>query len=301
MARMRTLKAGFFTNEELAACSPLARLLFAGLWVIADRDGRLEDRPRRIRAELLPYDEVDVDELLDELDGAGFIRRYEIAGSGRFIWIVKFRKHQRPSAREVPSVIPVHPDHVLGNAEAEPRETQAIMPFSLGDQGSPALSDKNAGIRDPDPGSGIQIGDPVAGADPEPAPAHAVDPAALAELTATWERATGHACTPMTRDMLHEEIERGTPPAWIVEAIRDASGSGAVKWRYVASILERYWRERPVGGTATDEIRWHYYQQDVERRAQALDGVPWHDALAAAEAEVGPYAAWLERWEARAS
>ena len=42
-------------------CSMSARLLFVGLWTIADRNGRLEDRPKRIRAELFPYDEIDAD------------------------------------------------------------------------------------------------------------------------------------------------------------------------------------------------------------------------------------------------
>jgi len=34
----------------------LARLLYPGLWMLADREGRLEDRPLRIKAEILPYD-----------------------------------------------------------------------------------------------------------------------------------------------------------------------------------------------------------------------------------------------------
>lgn len=49
MARSRNIKPGFFTNEVLADMPALVRLLFAGLWTIADRDGRLEDRARRLR------------------------------------------------------------------------------------------------------------------------------------------------------------------------------------------------------------------------------------------------------------
>lgn len=87
MARSRNLKPGFFKNEALAECTPLARLLFVGLWCLADREGRLEDRPKRIRAELLPYDDGSVDDLLSELHEAGFILRYADAG-GRFIQVV---------------------------------------------------------------------------------------------------------------------------------------------------------------------------------------------------------------------
>ncbi|HGL4641597.1 TPA: hypothetical protein ACKFAW_004883, partial [Enterobacter hormaechei] len=67
-------------NEDLAELDPLARLLFIYLWMLADREGRLEDRPKRIKAEALPYDNVDADLMLDDLAKAGFIHRYEAAG-----------------------------------------------------------------------------------------------------------------------------------------------------------------------------------------------------------------------------
>src|SRR5574340_637434 len=103
--RARNLKPGFFKNEALAECSPLARLLFAGLWCLADREGRLEDRPKRIRAELLPYDDGSVEGLLAELHGVGFIVRYAAAG-GRFIQVVNFGKHQNPHCKKQASTIP---------------------------------------------------------------------------------------------------------------------------------------------------------------------------------------------------
>ena len=50
-------------NEELADLDPIARLLFIYLWMLADREGRLEDRPKRIAGRALPYDrEADVDD-----------------------------------------------------------------------------------------------------------------------------------------------------------------------------------------------------------------------------------------------
>src|SRR5574343_915488 len=105
MARSRNIKPGFFKNEMLAECSPLARLLFAGLWCLADKAGRLEDRPKRIRAEVLPYDDGSVDDMLGELQGAGFILRYQ-ADRKRFIQVVNFAKHQNPHHRETESTIP---------------------------------------------------------------------------------------------------------------------------------------------------------------------------------------------------
>ncbi|MFN9374496.1 MAG: hypothetical protein ACK6D3_21625 [Planctomycetaceae bacterium] len=115
MSRSRNIKPGFFKNEDLAECSPLARLLFVGLWCEADRDGRLEDRPKRIKVELLPYDDCDVDRLLGELVTRGFIVRYEAEGKA-CICIPAFLKHQNPHKKEAESVLPAVPDEWLCRA-----------------------------------------------------------------------------------------------------------------------------------------------------------------------------------------
>lgn len=117
MARARNIKPGFYKNEDLAECSIWARFVFPGLWMLADRDGRLEDRPKRIKAELLPFDTAEVEPLLRELaekrDSAGvpFIVRYQ-NDDGRFIQISKFSEHQSPHYSEKKSVIkpPQHPE-----------------------------------------------------------------------------------------------------------------------------------------------------------------------------------------------
>lgn len=130
MARARLLKPGFFSNETLAELPFETRLLFAGLWTLADREGRLEDRPVRIRAQVFPYDNLDVERMLSELAAAGFIVRYTVAGA-RYIEILKFLLHQRPHIREAASEIPPpteehQPRHNLGSAEAEPRSPVSV-------------------------------------------------------------------------------------------------------------------------------------------------------------------------------
>jgi hypothetical protein len=111
MARARNIKPSFFANEHLAECDPYARLLFAGLWCLADREGRLEDRPKRIRAELFPYDNCDADDLLSQLERHGFISRYAL-GENRYIQVLNFCKHQNPHVKEAKSTIPAqeHPE-----------------------------------------------------------------------------------------------------------------------------------------------------------------------------------------------
>ena len=106
MARARTIKPGFFKNEDLCALPFAARLLFAGLWTIADRDGRLEDRPKRIKAEVFPYDDLDCEDLLCILQSADFIQRYESVDGLRYISIPSWKKHQNPHKNETVSIIP---------------------------------------------------------------------------------------------------------------------------------------------------------------------------------------------------
>ena len=107
--RIRTLKPGFFENEDLGALPFGARLLFQGLWLEADREGRLVDRPVRLKAKVFPYDqdvnaEV-IDGWLSALDAARMVERYEVDGQ-RCLQIVNFLKHQRPTAKEPESTIP---------------------------------------------------------------------------------------------------------------------------------------------------------------------------------------------------
>ena len=103
MARSRNIKPGFFTNDVLGELPPLTRILFAGLWVIADRDGRLADRPKKIRAEVLPYDDCDANAMLGELERTGFIVRYQFDETS-VIQILAWTKHQNPHVKEAPSV-----------------------------------------------------------------------------------------------------------------------------------------------------------------------------------------------------
>ena len=105
MPRSRTLKPSFFKNETLAACQPLSRILFSGLWCLADRSGRIEDRPARIKIETLPYDECDINKLIDELVTAGFLSRYKSGGVG-VIQIANWEKHAKPYRDEPESTLP---------------------------------------------------------------------------------------------------------------------------------------------------------------------------------------------------
>jgi hypothetical protein len=106
MPRIRTIKPEFFQHETLAELPYEARLLFIGLWTLADRRGRLEDRPKRIKAQLFPYDNIEVDAHLEALQFAGVLVRYDVPsqdGVSKLIQIKNFELHQRLSGKEAES------------------------------------------------------------------------------------------------------------------------------------------------------------------------------------------------------
>lgn len=107
MSRARNIKPSFFENEELGELEPLARLLFIGMWTIADFKGCFEFRPKRLKVKLLPYDDCDIEKLAINLDKSGFITIYSVQGQ-RYVKVNNFGKHQNPhkNEREKGSEIP---------------------------------------------------------------------------------------------------------------------------------------------------------------------------------------------------
>ena len=128
MPRTRLLKPEFFLDEEMAKMSPIARLMFQALMPVVDREGRIEDRPARIKVVTLPYDTMDPNAVLQELTDAGFLVRYEAQGK-RVVQVRSFLKHQKPHKDEQRSVLP----------PAEPG-------------GCPGIATKSPGIATAEPG-----------------------------------------------------------------------------------------------------------------------------------------------------
>lgn len=99
MARARNIKPSFFTNDELSELDPLARLLFIGMWTIADFKGCFEYKPKRLKVQLLPYDDCDIEKLAINLDKSGFISIYSVRDQ-LYAKVMNFDKHQNPHKNE---------------------------------------------------------------------------------------------------------------------------------------------------------------------------------------------------------
>lgn len=100
MARMRTMKPGFFTSEDIAKYPFRARLLFAGLWTYCDDHGRGKDNVRLIKADVWPLDDdVTIEEIeadLQLLHAGGAIVRYRVGGLA-YIAVQNWHFHQNPN------------------------------------------------------------------------------------------------------------------------------------------------------------------------------------------------------------
>lgn len=130
MARIRTVKPQFFRHEhlfdsEIETGLPL-RVAFIGLWTICDREGRFEWRPRSMKMDVLPYDDVSFPCVLDELMRRGFIVKYEVEGK-EYGCIPSWGLHQVINGRERHSLIPDMSEGIVIEPEStrEPRVTHA--------------------------------------------------------------------------------------------------------------------------------------------------------------------------------
>ena len=96
MARIRSIKPEFWTSEQVMDLSPNARLLFIGLWNFCDDAGIHPASLKRLKAEIMPADDVcsdDVRRMIDECINVGLIREYEIDGEA--YWAVTGWHHQK--------------------------------------------------------------------------------------------------------------------------------------------------------------------------------------------------------------
>lgn len=105
MARIRTIKPDFWTDEKLTDCSLSARLLFIGTWNFADDSGNLDRSHKQIKARVFPLDNVECETLLLELIAQGLLIEYAVEDK-LYLHIKGFEKHQlinRPSKPTCPS------------------------------------------------------------------------------------------------------------------------------------------------------------------------------------------------------
>lgn len=125
MARNRVINPEFFLDEELAEISPHARLFYIGSWQICDDiHNTFPYRPKWLKAQIFPYENVDVDQIIGEIIKLGKYVPFELNGE-KYLFIKNFKKHQKvdhPSRdRKYPEYSPSSREDSRGLAEDSPR------------------------------------------------------------------------------------------------------------------------------------------------------------------------------------
>ena len=94
MPRARYVKPGLFKDDEIAEVDFQTRLFFIGLWTHADRDGRVTLREKQMKAEIFPFDNADIPQMINELVEIGKVQQGEIEGKA-FVQVMNWEKHQK--------------------------------------------------------------------------------------------------------------------------------------------------------------------------------------------------------------
>jgi hypothetical protein len=109
MARIRTLKPEFWSDEKLGPLPPKDRLVFLGLISLADDAGRLVDSVRQLNGLIFPYTADSCEDSLNTLAGLRRILRYTSHSGQGLIQIINWSTHQKihnPSLYVLPSPCP---------------------------------------------------------------------------------------------------------------------------------------------------------------------------------------------------
>ena len=238
MARARNIKPSFFTNELLGTEDPMVSLTFAGLWCLADKEGILEDRPLRIKAELFPYREnLDVNGYLTVLQRLGFIHRYVVNGVG-YLQVINFEKHQCPHHTEKSKKYPKYHDV---------KDLTVKSPLSTGEKQVPTRSDSlihDSLITDslipdsPIPDSPIQGSLPTeeGGTEKIPRPSQT----AIVCLALKGE---GIGAVSPSNPKLKTLLEAGADVGMFIDAARAAKARGKASFAYIVAVVDGQMQE----------------------------------------------------------
>lgn len=140
MARLRTVKPEYWTDEHVGQCSMPARLLFIGTWNFADDHGGLSRSAKQLKAQIFPYDNIDCEPLIQELLNAGLLVEYEVDGK-KYLHVRGFRKHQKVEKPAAPR-IPKYEEQwrSSGNSPNPPGDSPSPRGSSLG------IGDETSGV-----------------------------------------------------------------------------------------------------------------------------------------------------------
>lgn len=258
MARIRSVKPEFWADEKLAeAVSRDGRLLYIGLWNLADEHGRLRGSARYVKGQLFPYDDdltvTTIDAILDQLAAARKVIRYLCPDGDTYLFLPNLAKHQRLEAAKVASKLPPPPEKFPN----PPLKNEPSPPTPSGpDQSTPGevISSQSQ-----------QVTDPASTRADKSAPG--ADNVSLLYVAGDMEHGTGSMFVSANPDSEPPPVDAAEP--------RDATPARhdvELICRTLADAIQANTGKRPVYGK-----RW----RDAARLMLDKDDIPLADALGA--------------------
>jgi hypothetical protein len=130
MARIRTFKPDFLRHEvlqDLEAKNPgkYPMFVFLGLWSACDKQGVFPWKPRLLKLDIYPFLNFDMEETLQILIDAGFIKKFVAREDKKtYGFVVNFEKHQRINGDEskTPAKYPPPQEGETANQERSSEE-----------------------------------------------------------------------------------------------------------------------------------------------------------------------------------
>jgi hypothetical protein len=145
--RIRTIKPELYKHDDLYDLEnetglPI-RIAYTGLFCASDREGRFLWKPRRLKAEILPYDDIDFSRVLHALFTRGFLVKYASKDGKEYGFIPSFKEHQVINNKETASKLPDPEECEIlsdngdlhASATRDPREDHACLSRSRGKEG----------------------------------------------------------------------------------------------------------------------------------------------------------------------
>lgn len=256
MARIRSIKPEFWTDERIGECTALARLLFIATWNFADDAGGLDRSAKQLKAQAFPYDDLDCEPLIQELLHAGLLIEYERGGK-KYLHIKGFQTHQKVDHPGKPRVPSYHePSRALQESSPKSREDSRGLTEDSRLKGREGIKRET-----------LHSVDPL----PLPDTHHVVEPLerAPAKRAQGQRIPEGFAMSPEHRSLAAElQLDAAREFAQFVDYWHAASGRTAIKRDWDAAL--RVWfrksaeRHTPrINGHDKPKLTWRPEDDDV--------------------------------------
>jgi len=105
MARTRSIKPEFWSDEKVGTLSFMERLLFLGMWNFSDDEGLIKASPLYLKAMVFPYDNIkekDIESAINNLSNKQLIFCF-VQNNQQYAWIIKLRVYQRIDKPQKPN------------------------------------------------------------------------------------------------------------------------------------------------------------------------------------------------------